>query len=102
MKALIKKYNFVPVLLTFFVMGFCDVVGISTSYVKNDFDLSETVAGFVPSMVFVWFLLLGVPTALLTDRLGSQAGSLIVIAACMAYLLFLALASSRQPAAQKS
>lgn len=72
MKALIKKYNFVPVLLTFFVMGFCDVVGISTSYVKNDFDLSETVAGFVPSMVFVWFLLLGVPTALLMNRIGRK------------------------------
>ena len=72
MKALIKKYNFVPVLLTFFVMGFCDVVGISTSYVKNDFNLSETVAGFVPSMVFIWFLLLGVPTALLMNRIGRK------------------------------
>ena len=39
---------------------------------------------------------------IMTDSLGSQAGSLIVIAACMAYLLFLALASSRQPSEQKS
>ena len=90
MKALIKKYNFIPVLLTFFVMGFCDVVGISTSYVKNDFDLSETVAGFVPSMVFFGILFV----------VGVDVGTNTV--ACMAYLLFLALASSRQPAAQKS
>ena len=41
-----------PVLFSFFVMGFCDVVGISTTYVKIDFNLSETVAGFIPSMVF--------------------------------------------------
>lgn len=47
-----------PVLFGFFIMGFCDVVGISTSYVKADFSLSETVAGFLPSMVFLWFLLL--------------------------------------------
>lgn len=46
-----------PVLFGFFVMGFCDVVGIATSYVKQDFGLSETVAGFIPSMVFIWFLL---------------------------------------------
>lgn len=35
-----------PVLFGFFIMGFCDVVGISTSYVKSDFGLSETIAGF--------------------------------------------------------
>ena len=47
-----------PVLFGFFIMGFCDVVGISTSYVKADFRLSETVAGFLPSLVFLWFLVL--------------------------------------------
>ena len=47
-----------PILFSFFVMGFCDVVGISTTYVKNDFNLSEALAGFIPSMVFLWFLLL--------------------------------------------
>lgn len=61
-----------PVLFGFFVMGFCDVVGISTSYVKADFGLSETLAGFIPSMVFLWFLLLSVPTAMAMNRLGRK------------------------------
>lgn len=61
-----------PVLFGFFVMGFCDVVGISTSYVKNDFGLSETVAGFIPSMVFVWFLLLSIPAAIVMNRIGRK------------------------------
>lgn len=61
-----------PVLFGFFVMGFCDVVGISTSYVKADFSLSETVAGFLPSMVFLWFLLLSVPTAMVMNRIGRK------------------------------
>ena len=39
-----------PVLFGFFIMGFCDVVGIATSYVKADFGLS-TFYGI--SMVFV-------------------------------------------------
>lgn len=57
-----------PVLFGFFVMGFCDVVGIATSYAKVDFSLSETVAGLIPSMVFIWFFLLSVPAALLMDK----------------------------------
>lgn len=72
MKSWITKYNFIPVLATFFVMGFCDVVGIATSYVKQDFGLSEAVAGFIPSMVFIWFLLLSVPSALLMNRFGRK------------------------------
>ncbi len=61
-----------PVLFGFFVMGFCDVVGISTSYVKIDFNLSETLAGFIPSMVFIWFFLLSVPTAIMMNRIGRK------------------------------
>ncbi len=61
-----------PILFSFFVMGFCDVVGIATTYVKTDFGLSETLAGFIPSMVFFWFLLLSVPVALGMNRIGRK------------------------------
>ena len=53
-------------------MGFCDVVGVATSYVKQDFGWSETMAGFVPSMVFIWFLLLSVPAALAMNKTGRK------------------------------
>lgn len=66
-----------PVLFGFFIMGFCDVVGISTSYVKQDFGLSETVAGFLPSMVFLWFLLLSVPTAIVMNKIGRKRTVLV-------------------------
>lgn len=72
MQPLVRRFNFIPVLATFFVMGFCDVVGIATSYVKQDFALSESVAGFIPSMVFIWFLLFSVPAALLMNRFGRK------------------------------
>ena len=72
MRPLIRKFNFVPVLATFFVMGFCDVVGIATSYLKQDFALSESLAGFIPSMVFIWFLFLSVPAAILMNRIGRK------------------------------
>ena len=72
MKPIISRNNFIPVLATFFVMGFCDVVGIATSYLKQDFSLSEATAGFIPSMVFIWFLFLSVPAALMMNRVGRK------------------------------
>ena len=44
MKTIFNKRNYIPVLLTFFVMGFCDVVGIATSHLKADFNLSLRLA----------------------------------------------------------
>ncbi|MCM1311961.1 MAG: MFS transporter [Bacteroides sp.] len=61
-----------PVLFGFFVMGFCDIVGISSDYAKQAFGWSDTMAGFVPSMVFVWFLFLGIPTGILMNRFGRK------------------------------
>jgi fucose permease len=61
-----------PLFFSFFVMGFVDVVGISTSYVKAQFNLSEQVSGFLPSMVFLWFLLLGIPTGSLMNKIGRK------------------------------
>ena len=60
----------IPVLFGFYIMGFCDIVGFSTSYVKAEFGLSETLAGLIPSMVFLWFLLLSVPVSLAMNKLG--------------------------------
>lgn len=45
----------VPVMFTFFTMGFVDLVGIATNYVKEDFTLSDTMANLLPSMVFFGF-----------------------------------------------
>lgn len=84
MKKLIRRFNFVPVLATFFVMGFCDVVGIATSYLKQDFALSESLSGFIPSMVFIWFLFLSVPAALLMNRLGRK--TMVQLSNCITFI----------------
>ncbi|MBR1520004.1 MAG: MFS transporter [Bacteroidaceae bacterium] len=61
-----------PVLFGFFVMGFCDIVGISSDYAATAFGWSGTMAGVVPSVVFVWFFLLGVPFGLMMNRVGRK------------------------------
>ena len=68
-----KRIKFlIPIMLAFFVMGFVDMVGTATNYVKADFHLSDTMANFLPSMVFFWFLLFSVPTSLLQNRIGKR------------------------------
>ncbi len=61
-----------PVLLSFFVMGFVDIVGIATSHVKEDFALSDTWASLISVMVLLWFLLISIPTGVLMGRLGRK------------------------------
>lgn len=61
-----------PVLFSFFVMGFVDVVGISTSYVKADFGLSDTLANVLPLMVFIWFAVCSLPTGMVMARVGRK------------------------------
>lgn len=53
-------------------MGFVDIVGISTNFVKKDFGLTDTMANLLPLMVFVWFAILSVPTGLLMNKLGRK------------------------------
>ena len=70
-----KKVNlkFVfPVLMSFFVMSFCDLVGIGVDRIKPEFNLSNTLAQLIPSAVFIWFFFLSVPIGILQDRIGKR------------------------------
>ena len=40
--------HLLPVLFCFFVMVFCDVVGVATSSVQQHFSLSESLSGLIP------------------------------------------------------
>jgi len=70
-----KKLNFnhvLPVLMSFFVMSFIDMVGIGVDRVKLDFQLSNTLAQLIPSAAFLWFFILSVPVGVLQDRIGKR------------------------------
>ena len=62
----------IPVMLCFFVMGFVDLVGIASNYVKADLSLSDAEANIFPSLVFFWFLIFSVPTGILMNRIGRR------------------------------
>ena len=62
----------VPILFGFFAMGFTDVIGTAMAYVKKDFGFSDTVTSFLPSMIFLWFFVVSIPTGMITSRIGRK------------------------------
>ncbi|WP_071145670.1 MFS transporter [Bacteroides ihuae] len=77
----------IPVMLAFFAMGFVDLVGIATNYVKADFALDDTTANLFPSMVFFWFLICSVPTGMLMNKIGRRKTVLLSLVVTVFALL---------------
>lgn len=59
-------------MLCFFAMGFVDLVGIASNYIKGDLGLTDSMANLLPSLVFFWFLVFSIPTSLLMNRIGRK------------------------------
>ena len=86
-----KYGKLIPVMLCFFAMGFVDLVGIASNYVKADLGLSDSEANIFPSLVFFWFLIFSVPTGVLMNRIGRKKTvllSLVVTALSLLLPLF--------------
>ena len=76
-----------PVMLCFFAMGFVDLVGIASNYVKADLNLTDSQANIFPSLVFFWFLIFSVPTGMLMNRIGRKKTVLLSLVITFASLL---------------
>ena len=85
------KTNFrmaiIPVMLSFFAMGFVDLVGIASNYVKEDLSLTDSVANIFPSLVFFWFLIFSVPTSMLMNKIGRKRTVLLSLLVTVLSLL---------------
>jgi len=70
--------NVLPVLFGFFVMGFCDVVGITSAHVKEDLlgayspEFRDTLSNLIPVALFSMFLIFSIPTGILMNRIGRK------------------------------
>lgn len=80
-------FKLIPIMLAFFAMGFVDLVGTATNYVKDDLGLSDSMANLFPSMVFFWFLLCSVPTGMLMNRIGRRKTVLLSLVVTAVSLL---------------
>ena len=82
-----SKIAIIPVMLSFFAMGFVDLVGIASNYVKEDLSLTDSVANIFPSLVFFWFLIFSVPTSMLMNKIGRKRTVLLSLLVTVLSLL---------------
>jgi len=82
-----NKFVLIPLMLCFFCMGFVDLVGIASNYVKEDLQLSDSVANIFPSLVFFWFLIFSVPTGMLMNKIGRKKTVVLSLAVTVFSLL---------------
>ena len=67
-----------PVLFGFFIMGFCDVVGITSMHVKEDLlggfspEFRDTLSNMIPVALFSMFLIFSVPTGMMMNKIGRK------------------------------
>ena len=90
-----KKSVILPILGGFFVMGFSDIIGTVMNQVKAECGLSDAMAGFLPSMIFIWFFLISVPTGIVCGKWGRR-NTVLVSLAVTAAAMFLALAANAE------
>ncbi len=83
----VKIFRLVPVMLCFFAMGFVDLVGIASNYVKSDLQLTDAEANIFPSLVFFWFLIFSVPTGVLMNCIGRKKTVLLSLVVTFVSLL---------------
>lgn len=81
------KLTLIPVMLCFFAMGFVDLVGIASNYVKEDLNLNDATANLFPSLVFFWFLIFSVPTGMLMNKIGRKKTVLLSLLVTVISLL---------------
>ena len=82
-----KTALLIPVMLCFFAMGFVDLVGIASNYVKEDLGLTDSVANVFPSLVFFWFLIFSIPTGMLMNKIGKKKTVLLSLIVTVISLL---------------
>ena len=82
-----SKLTIIPLMFCFFTMGFVDLVGIASNYVKEDLNLNDATANLFPSLVFFWFLIFSVPTGMLMNKIGRKKTVLLSLVVTVVSLL---------------
>ncbi|MBK5202724.1 MAG: MFS transporter [Prolixibacteraceae bacterium] len=69
----VSTLKILSVMFGFFIMGFVDIIGISTNYVKSDFpELNDAMVNLISLSCFLWFFILSIPTGILMNKIGRK------------------------------
>lgn len=67
-----KTRMILPVLLSFFVVSFVDLVGTGVDELKQNSDTPEYLLQLIPFVAFIWFFLLSVPAGIWQAKIGKK------------------------------
>ena len=82
-----NKMAVLAVMLSFFCMGFVDLVGTAADSMKTEFGLTNSEKGILPMLVFLWFFIFSVPTGMLMNKIGRKKTVLLSLAVTLLALL---------------
>lgn len=72
MKEKISSRYVLPVLMSFFVMSFIDLVGTGVDELKQSSETPQYVLQLIPFVAFIWFFILSVPVGIWQAKIGKK------------------------------
>lgn len=82
-----SKTVILPVMFGFLAMGFIDMIGLVTNYVKTDFGMSDTLVSTISLSCYIWFLILSIPVGIALTKWGRRKMVLLSLAIHTAALI---------------
>lgn len=83
-----KKSYLAPMLAGFFVMGFGDIIGTVMNQVKAECAANaDTISWLMPIFAYVWFLVISIPTGVMSGRIGRKNTVLVSLVVTVAAML---------------
>ena len=77
-----------PLLAGFFVMGFGDIIGTVMNQVKAECAANaDAISWLMPIFAYVWFLVVSIPTGVLSGRIGRKNAVLVSLAVTVAAMI---------------
>lgn len=77
-----------PLLAGFFVMGFGDIIGTVMNQVKAECAANaKSISWLMPIFAYVWFLVISIPTGVLSGRIGRKNSVLVSLAVTVAAMV---------------
>ena len=83
-----KKIMLLPLLAGFFVMGLGDIIGTVMNQVKAECVANaKSISWLMPIFAYVWFLVISIPTGVLSGRIGRKNSVLVSLAVTVAAMV---------------
>ena len=83
-----RFFSIMSLIICFYAMGAIEMVGIASNYIRVELHTSDAKANLLPSLVYIWFLIITVPAGLLMNKIGRKNAVLLSMSLMLFAMLF--------------